>query len=153
MRARSLAALALCLSLLLGLGGCAGNVAEISVWRRGESAVAEVETRRLPGGTEMIAGLVSAFNAEPDEPGLHRAAPEGADILGWRQEGTELKLEVSEGWAALEGFERTVADGCAVLTFCAVEGVERVSFYLLGQRLGPALDEEDLLLEVYTQKE
>ena len=153
MKLRRLAALLLCLGLLAGLAGCAGDAVQISVWRRSEGSVAVPESRRLPAGTELIAGLAAAFNSEPDEPGRTRAAPEGADILGWRLEGVELKLEVSQGWAELEGFERTVAEGCAVLTFCGIEGIERVSFYLLGQRLGPAMDAGDLILAAEMEAE
>lgn len=153
MKLRRLAALALCLAVLMGLPGCSGDTVRISVWRGSESGVAAPETRRLQSGTELMTGLVAAFNSEPDEPGLNRAAPEGADILGWRLEGQELKLEVSQAWAELEGFERTVAEGCAVLTFCTVEGVERVSFCLLGQKLGPAMDEGDFIVGAYIQTE
>ena len=84
---------------------------------------------------------------------INGAAPEGADILGWRLEGSELKLEVSPEWAELSGFEKTVAECCAALSFCALEGVERVSFYLLGQRLGRSIDEGDIILSAYAEEE
>ena len=111
------------------------------------------ETRTLQSGTELISGRIAAFNSRPEEPGLSRAAPEGADILGWRLDGAELKLEVSQGWAELEGYDRTIAECCAVLTFCSVEGIDRVSFCLLGQKLGPAMDEDDVILSAYTGAE
>ena len=125
----------------------------MTVWRSGEGSVALPETKRLAPGTGLIPGAVAAFNSTPDEPGLERAAPAGADILGWRLEGSELKLEVSPEWAELSGFEKTVAECCAALSFCALEGVERVSFYLLGQRLGRSIDEGDIILSAYAEEE
>lgn len=125
----------------------------MTVWRSGEGSVALPETKRLAPGTGLIPGAVAAFNSTPDEPGLERASPEGADILGWRLEGSELKLEVSPEWAELSGFEKTVAECCAALSFCALEGVERVSFYLLGQRLGRSIDEGDIILSAYAEEE
>lgn len=153
MRLRRLAALVLALCLALGLAGCVGETIEVTVWRSGEGSVALPETKRLAPGTGLIPGAVAAFNSTPDEPGLERAAPEGADILGWRLEGSELKLEVSPEWAELSGFEKTVAECCAALSFCALEGVERVSFYLLGQRLGRSIDEGDIILSAYAEEE
>ena len=147
MRLRRLAALVLALCLALGLAGCAGETIEVTVWRSGEGSVALPETKRLAPGTGLIPGAVAALNSTPDEPGLERAAPEGADILGWRLEGSELK------WAELSGFEKTVAECCAALSFCALEGVERVSFYLLGQRLGRSIDEGDIILSAYAEEE
>ena len=153
MRLRRLAALVLALCLALGLAGCAGETIEVTVWRSGEGSVALPETKRLAPGTGLIPGAVAAFNSTPDEPGLERAAPAGAVILGWRLEGSELKLEVSPEWAELSGFEKTVAECCAALSFCALEGVERVSFYLLGQRLGRSIDEGDIILSAYAEEE
>ena len=153
MRLRRLAALVLALCLALGRAGCAGETREVTVWRSGAGSVALPETKRLAPGTGLIPGAVAAFNSTPDEPGLERAAPEGADILGWRLEGSELKLEVSPEWAELSGFEKTVAECCAALSFCALEGVERVSFYLLGQRLGRSIDEGDIILSAYAEEE
>ena len=143
MRLRRLAALVLALCLALGLAGCAGETIEVTVWRSGEGSVALPETKRLAPGTGLIPGAVAAFNS----------TPEGADILGWRLEGSELKLEVSPEWAELSGFEKTVAECCAALSFCALEGVERVSFYLLGQRLGRSIDEGDIILSAYAEEE
>ena len=108
---------------------------------------------RCPAGDETPRPRDGAHTRSSREPGLERAAPEGADILGWRLEGSELKLEVSPEWAELSGFEKTVAECCAALSFCALEGVERVSFYLLGQRLGRSIDEGDIILSAYAEEE
>ena len=125
----------------------------MEVWRRtadAEHSVSEgliqSERRSVQAQAGSINGAVSAFNAEPEDPGLARAAPGDAKILAWRLEGTELRLEGSPGWAELTGCDRTLADCCAVLTFCALEGVDSVSIYSLGQRLAGPMDESDIVL-------
>lgn len=145
---------ALCLALaLLTLASCGQAALTVEVWRRtadAEHSVSEgliqSERRSVQAQAGSINGAVSAFNAEPEDPGLARAAPGDAKILAWRLEGTELRLEVSPGWAELTGFDRTLADCCAVLTFCALEGVDSVSIYSLGQRLAGPMDESDIVL-------
>ncbi len=145
---------ALCLALaLLTLSSCGHAALTVEVWRRtadAEHSVSEgliqSERRSVQAQAGSINGAVSAFNAEPEDPGLARAAPGDAKILAWRLEGTELRLEVSPEWAELAGFDRTLADCCAVLTFCALEGVDSVSIYSLGQRLAGPMDESDIVL-------
>lgn len=152
MRKRILAALCLGLALLC-LASCGGGQLRVEVWRRTADAeralsegVIQPETRAVQLQAGSINGAVSAFNAEPEDPDLSRAAPEGARIVGWQLEDGQLRLEVTPEWSELEGFDRTLADSCAVLTFCALEGVESVSVYCLGQRLTEPLDEGDIFL-------
>ena len=153
MKRRIIAALCLALALLT-LASCGQAALTVEVWRRtadAEHSVSEgliqSERRSVQAQAGSINGAVSAFNAEPEDPGLARAAPGDAKILAWRLEGTELRLEVSPEWAELEGFDRTLADCCAVLTFCALEGVDSVSIYSLGQRLAGPMDESDIVYE------
>ncbi len=152
MKRRIIAALCLALALLT-LASCGQAALTVEVWRRtadAEHSVSEgliqSERRSVQAQAGSINGAVSAFNAEPEDPGLARAAPGDAKILAWRLEGTELRLEVSPGGAELTGFDRTLADCCAVLTFCALEGVDSVSIYSLGQRLAGPMDESDIVL-------
>lgn len=152
MKRRIIAALCLALALLT-LSSCGHAALTVEVWRRtadAEHSVSEgliqSERRSVQAQAGSINGAVSAFNAEPEDPGLARAAPGDAKILAWRLEGTELRLEVSPEWAELAGFDRTLADCCAVLTFCALEGVDSVSIYSLGQRLAGPMDESDIVL-------
>ena len=152
MKRRIIAALCLAFALLT-LASCGHAALTVEVWRRtadAEHSVSEgliqSERRSVQAQAGSINGAVSAFNAEPEDPGLARAAPGDAKILAWRQEGTELRLEVSPEWAELAGFDRTLADCCAVLTFCALEGVDSVSIYSLGQRLAGPMDESDIVL-------
>lgn len=148
-------AAALCLALaLLTLASCGRATLTVEVWRRTSDAERSVsdgliqsEKRSVQLQAGSINGAVSAFNAEPERPGLSRAAGGDAKILAWSLEGTELRLEVSPEWAELEGFDRTLADCCAVLTFCALEGVDSVSIYCLGQRLAGPMDESDIVYE------
>ena len=152
MKRRIIAALCLALALLT-LASCGQAALTVEVWRRtadAEHSVSEgliqSERRSVQAQAGSINGAVSAFNAEPEDPGLARAAPGDAKILAWRLEGTELRLEVSPEWAELTGFDRTLTDCCAVLTFCALEGVDSVSIYSLGQRLAGPMDESDIVL-------
>ena len=152
MKRRIIAALCLALALVT-LASCGQAALTVEVWRRtadAEHSVSEgliqSERRSVQAQAGSINGAVSAFNAEPEDPGLARAAPGDAKILAWRLEGTELRLEVSPEWAELIGFDRTLADCCAVLTFCALEGVDSVSIYSLGQRLAGPMDESDIVL-------
>ena len=141
------------IAALLTLSSCGHAALTVEVWRRTSDAEHSVsegliqsERRSVQAQAGSINGAVSAFNAEPEDPGLARAAPGDAKILAWRLEGTELRLEVSPEWAELTGFDRTLADCCAVLTFCALEGVDSVSIYSLGQRLAGPMDESDIVL-------
>lgn len=152
MKRRIIAALCLALALLT-LSSCGHAALTVEVWRRtadAEHSVSEgliqSERRSVQAQAGSINGAVSAFNAEPEDPCLARAAPGDAKILAWRLEGTELRLEVSPEWAELTGFDRTLAYCCAVLTFCALEGVDSVSIYSLGQRLAGPMDGSDIVL-------
>ena len=152
MKRRIIAALCLALALLT-LASCGQAALTVEVWRRtadAEHSVSEgliqSERRSVQAQAGSINGAVSAFNAEPEDPTLRRAAPGDAKIVGWQLEGTELRLEVSPEWAELEGFERSLADCCAVLTFCALDGVDSVTIYSLGQRLAGPLDESGIFL-------
>lgn len=152
MKRRIIAVLCLALALVV-LASCGHAALTVEVWRRTSDAEHSVsegliqpERRSVQAQAGSINGAVSAFNAAPEDPGLTRAAGEDARILAWKLEGTELRLEVSPEWAELEGFDRTLADCCAALTFCALEGVDSVSIYSLGQRLAGPLDESDIVL-------
>lgn len=152
MRRRIFAAFCLTL-LLLALVSCGQATVKVEVWRRTldsgravSDGLIQAERRTVPVQMGSISGAVSAFNAEPEDPGLRRAAAGNAEILGWQLEGSELRLEVSPEWAELEGFDRTLADCCAALTFCALDGVDSISIYSLGQRLAGPLDEGDIVL-------
>lgn len=153
MKKRIIAALCLALALLT-LASCGRATLTVEVWRRASDSERSVsegliqpEKRSVQAQAGSINGAVSAFNAEPENQALRRAAEGDAKILAWRLEGTELRLEVSPEWAELEGFDRTLADCCAVLTFCALEGVDSVSIYSLGQRLAGPMDESDIVYE------
>ena len=146
MKKRIAAALCLALALCL-LASCGKGQLRVEVWRRTadperalSEGVIQPETRTVQLQAGSVNGAVSAFNAEPEDPTLRRAAPGDAKIVGWQLEGTELRLEVSPEWAELEGFERSLAD-C-----CALDGVDSVTIYSLGQRLTGPLDESGIFL-------
>ena len=132
-------------STLLALGACSAAGAEVTVWRAVPSyylesgAAIESETVRADAGLSEIDAAVAAFNSE-------RPLPDGVDITGWELDGTELKLSVSAEYASVTGYRRSIADACMVLTFCAIEGVERVSIYSEGTMLTAAMSAADIVL-------
>ena len=139
-------------SALLALGACSAAGAEVTVWRAVPSyylesgAAIESETVRADAGPSEIDAAVAAFNSDTNDAELERPLPDGVDITGWELDGTELKLSVSAEYASVTGYRRSIADACMVLTFCAIEGVERVSIYSEGTMLTAAMSAADIVL-------
>lgn len=137
--------------LLLCLSGCGGRH-ETEVWRAVSPAymdggpALESESISVSGSLSELDAAVEAFNSSPSDARLLRALPEGVAVLGWDLQGSELRLEVSPEYASLTGYWRTVADCCAALTFCSVEGVGSVSIWSGETVLTAALDPNDLML-------
>ena len=139
-------------ALALMLGGCGMDMQEVTVWRAvadfalgGGSAVA-AEVVRVDGALGAIDAAAEALNTSPGDAELSNPLPEDAAVLGWELAGSELRCSVASGYAALTGRERTTADCCITLTFCAVEGVESVSIYSGGVMLSAAMEPEDFIL-------
>ena len=97
-------------------------------------------------GFWAIDAAAEALNTDPGDAELSNPLPEDAEVLGWELAGSELRCSVASGYAALTGRERTTADCCITLTFCAVEGVESVSIYSGGVMLSAAMEPEDFIL-------
>ena len=144
---KKLLALLLALVMVFALAACGGTT-RVEVWRplaeyylSGGAAV-EVESVKVDGSLGVIDAAVAAFNTSPGDNRFTRALPGGVDVLGWTLEGGELRLDVSAEYASLSGWRRSIADSCAVLTFCAIEGVDSVSIYsgdtMLSDARGPA---------------
>ena len=143
---------ALAALLLSALAACGMAVKEVAVWRAMPSfylttgSAVRSETVRVDSSLSELDAAAEAFGRDTDDPELERALPDGVELLGWELAGGELRLSVSPEYAALTGWERTVADCCAVLTFCAVDGVDSVSVYSEGTLLSAAMEPEDFLL-------
>lgn len=150
---RRLTVLILLLAALLALAACGAEAQEAEVWRvvrgaylDGGGSAIEAETVDVPAGLGEIAALIAGFNAEAGSPSLRRALPEGALIENWTLASGELRLYVQEGFTELARYERALAEACAALTFCAVEGVESVSLYSGDTQLTTGLTPEKILL-------
>ena len=144
-------ALALTL-VLLTLAACGGSGGEITVWRAvspyylDSGSAIETENVSVDISLSVIDAAVGAFNSEVTEPELIRALPDGVEITGWELDGTELRLSVSAEYVSLTGYWRTIADACMTLTFCAIDGVERVSVYSGDTMLTAPMAPDDIVL-------
>lgn len=143
----ALLAVALC-----ALAAC-GGITRVEVWRpvseyylSGGAAV-ETESVKVDGSLGEIDAAVAAFNTSPNDNRYTRALPDGIDVLGWALEDGELRLDVSAEYASLSGWRRSIADCCAVLTFCAIEGVDSVSIYSGDTMLSDARGPSSIVLE------
>ena len=137
---------------LLALAACGLLGREVEVYRavqpyylQGGSAV-EAEPVSVDPALGEIDAALEAFNSGTTDAELLRALPEGVDALGWELSGGELRLEVSPEYAAVTGYWRTAGDCCITLTFCAIEGVERVSVWAAGTQLSAAMSPGDFVL-------
>ena len=136
------AAIALSLSLL---SACGLSRSHVTVWRavspyyfEGGKAAVDTENVKVDSALGQIDAAMYAFNSHSNDPALSRALPDGVNVLDWELHGSELRLNVSPGYAELAGYDRAVADCCATLTFCAIDGIESVSIYSGGAMLTSA---------------
>ena len=141
---------AVCLALL---AGCAmAGTEDVVVYRAvspyylTDGPAIEPEEVAVDTWLGAIEPAVVAFSSDSDEPDLQCALPDGVEITGWELDGSELRIYVSPQYAALTGHNRTVADACIVLTFCAIDGIESVSIYSGDTLLTARLGVDDLLL-------
>ncbi len=150
MKKLTLALAAFCL-LLLASCGLAGSTVEVyrAVSPYYLTGGAAIESERVSVDTSLgdIDAAVAAFNTDTSDPELVRALPEGVNVTGWELVGSELRLSVSPEYAALTGHRRTIADACAVFTFCAIDGVESVSIYSEGVLLTAATGPDAYVLD------
>lgn len=164
---RRMLAMMLLLTLLLALlCGCAGSVRpvgdeKVSLYYR---RMDEQTDESFESETGALAEEASVFGADaepekvlerylagPETEGLATIFPAGAKCLGVKKQGATLILDMNEFYAALSGFDRTLAAAGLTLTLTQLSGVEAVSIKtpsgaLLGQN-GTAYRAEDFLLQ------
>ena len=95
--------------------------------------------------------VLSRYLAGPESDEIVTIFPEGTKCLGVKKQGTTLILDMNEFYAALSGFDRTLAAAGLTLTLTQLSGVEAVSIKtpsgaLLGQG-NTAYRAEDFLLQ------
>lgn len=160
---RKMMALALLLALLTG---CAGSVKpvgdeKVSLYYRRLDAQSDESFASETGALAQEATAFSAdadpekllmrYLAGPETEGLATIFPESTKCLGVKKQGATLILDMNEFYAALSGFDRTLAAAGLTLTLTQLSGVEAVSIKtpsgaLLGQG-GTAYRAEDFLLQ------
>lgn len=96
--------------------------------------------------------LMDALLKGPNEEGNYNPFPNGASVRGmvFDPESATIRLDMSEQYGGLAGYDLTVADSCIALTLCQLPGVERVEVLVAGEpipyRDRQQIGESDLLL-------
>ena len=130
---KKLTALVLILALLL-LPGCGedGERTAIQIYRvvapyyQVSGELVRSEEVLATAGVSLVNTAIAAFNAMPSDPELVSPLPYGAKVLGYELRDGVLVLEVNKTYGALTGLDLTLANCCAALTFCSIEGVAKV---------------------------
>ena len=125
-------------------------------WEREDSSDLAPETRfweRTPTAEELLMTLL----AGPENDGLYAPFPRGVEVRSVTvDEGGAARVDLSEQYGGLAGFDLTVADYCITLTLCQLPQVETVRIFVDGeiipyrnrQRLQPG----DVLLSDISQE-
>lgn len=141
------------LAFLLLISACGAQTGgtQISIYRTlspyylTKGDLVDIEKVPLNPGIDIINSAISAFNSAPDDLRLRNPLPDGARIFGYSLTSGVLRLE-TKGCEDLEGIELTVLHCCAVLTFCAIDGIDAVSIWSGETELCPPLSPEDMIL-------
>ena len=131
----------ICLLLLALLCGCTGQMVPAGeskftfYYRRADAqndesyvsasgALAEKEVTL--GGDVRTEDVLAAYFEEPDDETLRSLFPEGTACLGTKLQNGVLVLDMNEAYAALSGYERTLAAAGLTLTLTQLDGVDAV---------------------------
>lgn len=131
----------ICLLLLALLCGCTGQMLPAGkskftfYYRRADAqndesyvsasgALAEKEVTL--GGDVRTEDVLAAYFEEPDDETLRSLFPEGTACLGTKLQNGVLVLDMNEAYAALSGYERTLAAAGLTLTLTQLDGVDAV---------------------------
>lgn len=145
------------LTAILLLTACAAPPLEEGprLWYAGDTTAWSAASTALEGipytGAMSVEPMVEALLTPPEQrEDLYSPFPKGTHLLGWSLESGTLQIDLSEEYAALEGFQLTLANYCLTLTLCELPEVERVSISVAGKCLGNGywneLDVEQALL-------
>ena len=78
------------------------------------------------GGDVRTEDVLAAYFEEPDDETLRSLFPEGTACLGTKLQNGVLVLDMNETYAALSGYERTLAAAGLTLTLTQLDGVDAV---------------------------
>jgi len=138
------------LLLCLLLSGCAGN--DVPVVPEGDTVdiyyVTDWESNHynddlltvlplVPNEDDLISFCLNQLFAAPSEEGLLSPFPPGVKSRPHTLRDGLLTLKLSEEYAALTGFRKTLAEACLTLTLCALPNVSEV-MVLVGGETYPA---------------
>ena len=131
----------ICLLLLALLCGCTGQMVPAGeskftfYYRRADAqndesyvsasgALAEKEVTL--GGDVRTEDVLAAYFEEPDDETLRSLFPEGTACLGTKLQNGVLVLDMNEAYAALSGYERTLAAAGLTMTLTQLDSVDAV---------------------------
>lgn len=150
MKRTALAALLALACLLCACGKQPGGTLEVyRVLRSDRQTSGELlraETVPAPIRIDSVSAAVAAFNDAPQGEALENPLPEDAHIIGSMLERGTLTLEADRGYRSLSGMALTRANACIVLTFTALDGVDRVTLICSGSTVFSKLTPDDLVL-------
>lgn len=104
------------------------------------------ESIKKTGGRTDPELIISLLQQTPEDAELERSLPEDVSIISGTIDGTEMLLELSDGYLALSGIEKTLTDYCIALSLCGVSEIQTVSLYVRGELITPGLSSGDALL-------
>ncbi len=147
----------LALLSLLSLTGCGPSDTRysVSVYRvvapyfRTDGQLLRAEETLVQPGLGVVNSVISSFNALPSDGELASPLVYGARIYGYEQKGSVLYLDANSVYGDMPGLELTLANCCAVLTFCSLPEISKVAVRVGGTIIfSPTAPEEILLSDV-----
>lgn len=129
--------LLLCLCILLGLAGCAGNVDQPEVPVRffyprhtndilyeGDDGVVTWELRESAGNEENYSYLLNLYLRGPTVLPLRNPFPRATSVVSFEQNANQVILTLSDPFAQLSGMDLTLAGACLMKTVNGMTGAE-----------------------------
>ncbi len=145
--------LCLLLALAMLLGGCVyrsvgdegSGPAVYRISTSGSGGKLVRENVKLREGDVLSERIVEQLNAEAIDISCLSAFPAGVEIVDLSIEKGIARVEMSEGYAALEGLDKLLADTAVVLSLMCVDEICRVDMTCGGKTLAERLAAEDIV--------
>ena len=145
------------LTLVFSLTGCVltaavGGAEGVYVYRLhpdggGQDNPALTAEAVAPGdGESRLDAALRGLNSQPADLSLRSVFPEGVTLLTCRVEGGRAACEMSDGYAALQGVEKLLADYALVYTLSRLDEVLCVDILCGGKTLSSGLTTDNALL-------